>query len=33
MDFELNDDQLMIRQMVRDFAEEKVRPGVAKRDE
>ena len=33
MDFELNDDQKMIRQMVRDFAEEKVRPGVAKRDE
>jgi alkylation response protein AidB-like acyl-CoA dehydrogenase len=33
MDFELNEDQQMIRQMVRDFAEEKVRPGVAKRDE
>ena len=33
MDFELNEDQEMIRKMVRDFAEEKVRPGVAKRDE
>ena len=33
MDFELNDDQRMVRQMVRDFAEEKVRPGVARRDE
>jgi len=33
MDFELNEDQQMIRQMVRDFAEEKVRPGVLKRDE
>ncbi|OYW00590.1 MAG: acyl-CoA dehydrogenase, partial [Acidobacteria bacterium 37-65-4] len=33
MDFELNEDQKMIRQMVRDFAEEKIRPGVAKRDE
>jgi butyryl-CoA dehydrogenase len=33
MDFELNDDQQMIRQMVRDFAEEKVRPGVGRRDE
>jgi len=33
MDFELNDDQRMIRQMVRDFAEEKIRPGVLERDE
>ena len=33
MNFELNEDQRMIRQMVRDFAEEKVRPGVVKRDE
>ena len=33
MNFELNDDQTMIRQMVRDFAEEKIRPGVARRDE
>ncbi len=33
MNFELNDDQRMIRQMVRDFAEEKIRPGVARRDE
>ena len=33
MDFELNEDQKMVRQMVRDFAEEKIRPGVAKRDE
>jgi alkylation response protein AidB-like acyl-CoA dehydrogenase len=33
MDFELNEDQLMIRQMVRDFAEEQIRPGVFKRDE
>ncbi len=33
MNFELNEDQQMIRQMVRDFAEEKVRPGVARRDE
>ena len=32
MDFELNDDQRMIRQMVRDFSEEKVRPGAAARD-
>ncbi len=33
MNFELNDDQTMIRQMVRGFAEEKIRPGVARRDE
>ncbi len=33
MNFELNDDQIMVRQMVRDFAEEKIRPGVARRDE
>jgi len=33
MDLELTQDQQMIRQMVRDFAEEKVRPGVAQRDE
>jgi butyryl-CoA dehydrogenase len=33
MDFELNEDQQMIRQMVRDFAEEKIRPGALKRDE
>ncbi len=32
MDFELNDDQKMIRDMVRAFAEEKIRPGVARRD-
>ncbi len=32
MDFELTQDQQMIRRMVRDFAEEKIRPGVAKRD-
>lgn len=33
MDFRLNEDQEMIRKMVRDFAEEKVRPGTARRDE
>ena len=33
MNFELNEDQQMIRQMVRDFAEERIRPGVFKRDE
>lgn len=33
MDFRLNEDQEMIRTMVRGFAEEKVRPGAAKRDE
>ena len=33
MNFELNEDQRMIRQMVRDFAEERIRPGVFKRDE
>ncbi len=32
MDFELNEDQHMIASMVRDFAEEKIRPGVAARD-
>jgi alkylation response protein AidB-like acyl-CoA dehydrogenase len=32
MDFELNDDQKMIRDMVRSFAEERIRPGVAGRD-
>ncbi len=32
MDFELNEDQQMIASMVRDFAEEKIRPGVAERD-
>ncbi len=33
MDFELNEDQKMIREMVRDFAEQEIRPGVQKRDE
>ncbi len=33
MDFELNSDQQMIRGMVRDFAETKIRPGVMKRDQ
>lgn len=33
MNFELNEDQQMIRRMVRDFAEERIRPGVFKRDE
>jgi butyryl-CoA dehydrogenase len=33
MNFELNEDQRMIRKMVRDFAEERIRPGVFKRDE
>ena len=33
MDFELNEDQQLIREMVRDFAEEKIKPGVAARDE
>ncbi|MGC8724099.1 MAG: acyl-CoA dehydrogenase [Acidobacteriota bacterium] len=33
MDFELNEDQKMIRGMVRDFAEQEIRPGVQKRDE
>ena len=32
MDFVLNEDQLMVRDMVRSFAEEKVRPGAAGRD-
>ncbi|MEJ2368073.1 MAG: acyl-CoA dehydrogenase family protein, partial [Acidobacteriota bacterium] len=33
MQLNLNDDQQMIRNMVRDFAEEQIRPGVQKRDE
>lgn len=33
MDFELTEDQRMIRQMVREFAEEKIRPGALRRDE
>jgi butyryl-CoA dehydrogenase len=33
MDFELNDDQKMVRRMVREFAEEKIRPGAQGRDE
>jgi butyryl-CoA dehydrogenase len=33
MNFDLNEDQRMIRKMVRDFAEERIRPGVFKRDE
>lgn len=33
MDVELNEDQKMVREMVRAFAEEKIRPGVAQRDE
>jgi len=33
MNFELNEDQQMVRDMVRQFAEEQVRPGTAKRDE
>ncbi len=33
MDFALTSDQQMIKQMVRDFAEAKIRPGVTKRDE
>lgn len=33
MDFELNEDQQLIREIVRDFAENKIKPGVAARDE
>lgn len=33
MQFELNEDQKMMRKMVREFAEKEVAPGVAKRDE
>ncbi len=33
MDFELNEDQKMIREMVRNFAEQEIRPGVQNRDE
>jgi alkylation response protein AidB-like acyl-CoA dehydrogenase len=33
MDFELNEDQKMIREMVRNFAEQEIGPGVQKRDE
>lgn len=32
MDFALNDHQEMVREMVRSFAEEKIRPGAAERD-
>lgn len=32
MNLELTEDQQMIRRMVRDFAEDKIRPGVAQRD-
>ncbi|MBC7341231.1 MAG: acyl-CoA dehydrogenase [Clostridia bacterium] len=33
MDLKLTEEQQMLRQMVRDFAEEKVKPGAAERDE
>lgn len=33
MDFQLTEEQSMVRDMVRSFAEEKVRPGIAARDE
>ncbi len=33
MKFELNDDHIMMRKMVRDFAEEEVKPGAEERDE
>ena len=33
MDFELNEEQRMVKEMVRQFAEEQIRPGTARRDE
>ena len=33
MDFDITEDQLMIEQMVKDFAEKEIRPNVMKWDE